>query len=72
MEQKSIFGIETCLVLNAVESIERKTTYPNYEIIIVADAKTPTEVIADLKRASPSHLKVVNYEKSLIFRINAI
>ena len=65
--KKTIFGIETCLVLNAVESIERKTTYTNYEIIVVADAKTPTEIIADLKRASPSHLKVIDYEKKFNF-----
>lgn len=65
--KKSIFGVETCLVVNAVESIERKTTYKNYEIIVVADAHTPSEVAVDLKRVSPSRLKIINYEKEFNF-----
>ena len=65
--KKSIFGVETCLVVNAVESIERKTTYPNYEIIVVADTITPTDVIANLQKVSPSHLKVLEYDKKFNF-----
>ncbi len=64
---KPLFGVETCLVVNAVESIERKTSYKNFEIIIVADSHTPQSVLDDLKRISPARLKVVNYEKKFNF-----
>ena len=64
---KSLFGVDTCLVLNAVESIERKTNYKNFEIIVVADAHTPAYVLSELQRISPTNLKIVNYEKEFNF-----
>ena len=64
---KSLFGVDTCLVLNAVESIERKTNYKNFEIIVVADAYTPANVLSELQRISPTNLKIVNYEKEFNF-----
>ena len=65
--KKSIFGINTCLVSNAVESIVRKTTYKNYEIIVVADTKTPNDTITDLQAISPCGLKIINYDREFNF-----
>jgi glycosyltransferase involved in cell wall biosynthesis len=36
-DKKRVWGIETCLVSNAVNSILQRSTYQNYEIIIVHD-----------------------------------
>ena len=65
--KKSLFGVDTCLVVNTVESIERKTRYKNYEIIVVADAHTPPEVLFELQRVSPLNLRIINYEKEFNF-----
>ena len=65
--KKSLFGVDTCLVVNAVESIERKTSYKNYEIIVIADTHTPPEIISELQRVSPLNLRIVNYEKEFNF-----
>ena len=65
--RKSIFGVDTCLVVNAVESIERKSSYTNYEIIVIADSSTPREVLTQLKAASPSRMKIIDYDKPFNF-----
>ncbi|MDA3016890.1 MAG: glycosyltransferase [Actinomycetota bacterium] len=65
--KKSLFGVDTCLVVNAVESIERKTSYKNYEIIVIADTHTPPEILSELQRVSPLNLRIVNYEKEFNF-----
>ena len=64
---KSLFGVDTCLVLNAVKSIKRKTSYQNFEIIVVVDSDTSEEVIAELKQASPRYLKIVHYDEEFNF-----
>jgi GT2 family glycosyltransferase len=65
--RKPLFGVDTSLVINAVESIERKTSYQNFEIIVVVDTSTPEEVCNELKRVSPSRLKVIEYDKPFNF-----
>lgn len=65
--RKAVFGVDTCLVVNAVESILRKTTYPNYEIVVVVDKGTPTEVYTDLKRVGQDRMKIVEYDKPFNF-----
>ena len=34
-----VWGVHTCLVENAISSILNKSTYPNYEIVVVLDVK---------------------------------
>jgi len=34
-----VWGVHTCLVENAISSILHKSTYPNYEIVVVLDVK---------------------------------
>lgn len=65
--RKAIFGVETCLVVNAVESIARKTTYTNYEVIVVVDKGTPDWVYTDLKRVGRDRIKIVDYDKPFNF-----
>ena len=65
--RKPIFGVDTCLVVNAVESIERKSSYPNFEIIVVVDKGTPQQVIDDLNTVCPNRLKIIDYDKPFNF-----
>jgi len=65
--RRSVFGVDTCLVVNAVESIERKSSYTNYEIIVVVDKGTPDEVISQLRSASPNRLKIIDYDRPFNF-----
>ena len=65
--RKAVFGVDTCLVVNAVESILRKTTYANYEIIVVVDEGTPASVYRDLRRVGRDRLRIVDYDKSFNF-----
>ena len=65
--RKSVFGVDTCLVVNAVESILRKTTYTNYEIIVVVDEGTPASVYRDLRRVGRDRLRIVDYDKPFNF-----
>ena len=65
--RKAVFGVDTCLVVNAVESILRKTTYTNYEIIVVVDEGTPASVYRDLRRVGRDRLKIVEYDKPFNF-----
>jgi glycosyltransferase involved in cell wall biosynthesis len=65
--RKSVFGVDTCLVVNAVESIERKSSYTNFEIIVVVDKGTPQQVITDLETVCPNRLKIIDYDKPFNF-----
>lgn len=65
--RRSVFGVDTCLVVNAVESIERKSSYTNYEIIVVVDKGTPDEVISQLRSTSPNRLKIIDYDRPFNF-----
>jgi GT2 family glycosyltransferase len=38
-DPQRIWGVHTCLVENAISSILNKSTYPNYEIVVVLDVK---------------------------------
>ena len=58
----SVWGCSTPLVVNAVDSILRRSTYEHIEVVVVADAATPTAVIAELQRLGGHRLKVVPFD----------
>jgi GT2 family glycosyltransferase len=63
---KKIWGIETCLVANAVESIVERSTYTNYEIIIVHDRVS--EIHKDLQQQlNDNRASIVWYDKPFDF-----
>jgi len=45
---RPVWGVEHPLVLGAVRSVRECTTYPDVEIIVVADPATPAAVLAEL------------------------
>ncbi len=45
---RPVWGIERPLVLGAVSSVLEVSTYPNFEVVVVADPGTPVEVLDQL------------------------
>jgi len=50
-----------------VRSIVESSTYDNYEIVVVADASTPTAVLDELKEAGGDRLRLVEYDQAFNF-----
>jgi O-antigen biosynthesis protein len=55
------------LALHCVRSIVERSTYENYEIVVVADTSTPGDVIADLKSIAGDRLRLVDYDRPFSF-----
>ena len=65
-DRKRVWGIETCLVANAVKTTLGKSTYSNYEIIIVHDVVP--EIDPDLQTlTADNRVKIVWYDKPFDF-----
>lgn len=64
---KTVFGIETCLVINSVESILTKSAYQNFEILVIVDDFTPNTVWEGLRAISNSRLQLIRYDKPFNF-----
>ena len=64
---------ETVLVTHCVRSIVEDSTYANLEIVVVADATTPTAVIAELEAIAGDRLRIVPFDRPFSFsaKINA-
>jgi O-antigen biosynthesis protein len=58
---------EVMLVGHCVRSIVDKSTYSNYEIVVVADADTPAAAIAELEAAAGDRLRVVPFDRPFNF-----
>ncbi|MDK3256144.1 glycosyltransferase family 2 protein [Blastococcus capsensis] len=54
-------GRERCLVVEAVRSVVDRSTYPHYEIVVVADTVTPAEVRRQLVDLAPTRVRMVEY-----------
>ena len=65
-DRKRIWGIETCLISNAVASVLERSTYPNFEIIIVHDEVD--ELSSELESIlGDARVKFVRYSKPFDF-----
>jgi GT2 family glycosyltransferase len=64
---------EVVLVNHCVRSIVEKSSYENYEIVVVADDATPAAAIKDLKGIAGDRLRLVRYDRPFSFsaKINA-
>ncbi len=64
---------QVVLVSHCVRNIVEKSSYANYEIVIVADHSTPTETIEELKEVGGGRLRLVDYDRPFSFseKINA-
>lgn len=62
-----ISGKSRCYVIDAVSSIIEKTTYTNYELVIVLDSVAEPEVISELHRLAGDRLVIVEWTKPFNF-----
>jgi GT2 family glycosyltransferase len=60
-------GADRVMVVDAVRSLVERSSYPDYEIIIVADAPTPDSVLADLSDLAGERLRVVPFSGPFSF-----
>lgn len=54
-------GAERVLVVDAVASVLEKTTYPDVDVLVVADSATPQQVRDDLVALAPDKVRVLEY-----------
>jgi GT2 family glycosyltransferase len=58
---------QVVLVSHCVRSIVEKSTYENYEIVVVADDSTPVEAIEELRAIAGERLRLVDYDRPFSF-----
>ncbi len=54
-------GADRVMVVDAVRSLVQRSTYPNYEIVVVADDATPASVLRDLEFVARDRLRIVPF-----------
>jgi O-antigen biosynthesis protein len=64
---REVRGENVTLVTHCIRSIVDTTTYPDYEIVLVADEDTPPGVVDAVRAAAGSRLRVVSYEHPFNF-----
>lgn len=62
-------GDQVCLVLDAVESIMHRTSYDNFELVIVFDSSADQTVLSKLREIAGSKLKLVEWDKPFNFSL---
>ncbi|MEO6124275.1 MAG: glycosyltransferase, partial [Ilumatobacteraceae bacterium] len=62
-----VWGVERNLIIETVQSVLDKETYPNLEFIIVVDTVTPPHVITALERLLGDKLKLVWFHEKFNF-----
>ena len=65
--EKRVWGREMVLVETAVASIVQRSTYTDYEIIVVYDSHTPPEILTKLSKIAGERLVLVEYDKPFNF-----
>jgi GT2 family glycosyltransferase len=64
---RQVRGENVTLAVHCVRSIVETSTYPDYEIVVVADASTPAGVLDELRGIAGDRLKVVSYDHPFNF-----
>ena len=65
--EKRVWGREMVLVETAVASIVQRSTYTDYEIIVVYDSHTPPEILTQLSKIAGQKLVLIEYTKPFNF-----
>lgn len=66
-DRKRVWGISTCLIANAIESILNSSTYENIEIIVVNDVNPDGSSIHSFDLPNDSRITVIKYKKAFNF-----
>ena len=62
-----VFGEQRVLVVESVRSLFEKSTYQNFNVVIVADTPTPKSVLDTLHEIGGARLQVINYDRTFNF-----
>ena len=62
-----VFGKQRVLVVEAVRSLFEKSTYQNFQVVVVADTPTPSSVLDSLKQIGGDRLQILNYDRPFNF-----
>jgi len=65
--RRDVRGHYVTLVEQCVGSIVTRSTYPDYEIVLVADASTPAHVLADVGEIAGDRVVIVPYDQPFNF-----
>ena len=64
---KQLRGVSTTLVTNAVRSVYERSTYRNFEVIVVADASVSEATRSELSKIGGDNLRFVEYRSAFNF-----
>lgn len=64
---RRVRGESICLPLNAIRSIVERSTYENFEVVLVVDAHTPADVVADASRLLGPRLRTLTWHQPFHF-----
>ena len=64
---RDVRGERVTLVSHCVRSIVEVSTYPDYEIVVVADGTTPPDVLDEMRDVAGDRLRVVPYGRPFNF-----
>jgi GT2 family glycosyltransferase len=62
-----VAGRDRAFVVEAVRGIVERTTWPNYEVVVVADDPTPQAVVDELERVAGDRLRMVRWSEPFNF-----
>ena len=62
-----VFGKQRVLVVESVRSLFEKSTYQNFNVVIVADTPTPKTVVETLQQIGGERLQIINYDRPFNF-----
>ena len=65
-DPQRVWGIHTCLIENAVSSILKKSTYPNYEIVVVLDVQE-SKPLHPVSLPKDPRVSIVHYDSPFNF-----
>jgi O-antigen biosynthesis protein len=66
-QSRVVRGKDTVLVLHCVKSILATSTYPDYEVVCVADEGTDPSMLEELRALGGERLRVVSYDQPFNF-----
>jgi len=66
-DRKRVWGVTTCLVVNAIESIIKTSTYSNYEVVVVNDVNPDGTSIHAFDAPRDARVRVISYDKPFNF-----
>lgn len=66
-QSRMVRGEDTVLVLHCLKSIMATSTYPDYEVVCVADEETDPSMLEELRALGGDRLRVVAYDQPFNF-----